>query len=255
MIARLPKYEINADGAIREWLHADFIDNYHHRHLSHLYPLFPGNEITRHSDPTLFEACRVAVEKRLVIGLGDQSGWSLSHLANIYARLEQGDRALQCLEILSRTCVGANLFTYHNDGRKQGITMDMDYPGIGSAYQIDANLGWTAAILEMLVASSVGRITLLPALPSAWQRGAIRGVGARGGVTVDLAWDLAERRIDVTLQADEEQSLVLALPRAMTVTSAECRDSADSTHSVAISENAVALTLASQRAVHVTLRT
>ncbi len=81
MLARLPDYEINDDGAIKEWLHPAFKDNYHHRHQSHLYPLFPGLEITEESHPDLYEACRVAVEKRLVIGLTSQTGWSMAHMA------------------------------------------------------------------------------------------------------------------------------------------------------------------------------
>lgn len=115
MLSKLPEYEINEDGALREWLYPKFKDNYHHRHQSHIYPLFPGLEITQETHPELYEACRVAVEKRLVIGLTSQSGWSMAHIANIYARLGEGNRALECLEILSRSSMGPNLFTYHND--------------------------------------------------------------------------------------------------------------------------------------------
>jgi alpha-L-fucosidase 2 len=123
MLDRLPEYAVNEDGALREWLHPKFEDNYHHRHQSHLYALFPGIEITEETHPALFEACRVAVEKRLVIGLTSQTGWSMAHMANIYARLGQGNRALECIEILARSSTGPNLFTYHNDWRDMGLSL------------------------------------------------------------------------------------------------------------------------------------
>lgn len=187
MLTKLPNYEINEDGAIKEWLHPDFKDNYRHRHQSQIYPVFPGFEITEESDPAMFEACRVAVEKRLVIGLASQTGWSMAHMANIYARLGDGDRALECLEILSRSSLGPNLFTYHNDRRGMGLSL-----GWGKhhpPFQIDANLGITAAVLEMLVFSKPGMIKLLPARPSSWQTGSVEGIACRGGYLVDVSWE------------------------------------------------------------------
>jgi len=139
MLAKLPDYAVNEDGAIREWLHPDFTDNYHHRHQSHIYPVFPGFEISEENNPEIFEACRIAVEKRLVIGLDSQTGWSMAHMANIYARLGMGDRALECLEILSRSSLGPNLFTYHNDWRHMGLSLVC---GNNPPFQIDANMGW-----------------------------------------------------------------------------------------------------------------
>jgi alpha-L-fucosidase 2 len=73
-VADIPEYEINEDGALKEWLHPDFKDNYEHRHQSHIYPLFPGNEITLESNPELYNASKVAIDKRLVIGLLSQTG-------------------------------------------------------------------------------------------------------------------------------------------------------------------------------------
>lgn len=211
LLAKLPAYEINPDGAIREWLHPGLTDNYHHRHQSHIYPLFPGLELTRESDAALFEACRVAVQKRLVIGLTSQTGWSMAHMANIYSRLGAGDRALECIKLLTRSCVGPNLLTYHNDWRQQGLTIS--WFGNNPPFQIDANLGVTAAILEMLVFSKPGWISLLPALPRAWQHGCVKGILCRGAITVDLEWDLRKKRCLAVLQSAAQQEVTVRFPR------------------------------------------
>ncbi|CAG7625256.1 glycoside hydrolase N-terminal domain-containing protein [Paenibacillus allorhizosphaerae] len=217
MLGKIPGYQVNRDGALREWMHPDFEDNYHHRHQSHIYPLFPGFEITEETHPELFEACRIAVEKRLVIGLKQQTGWSLSHMAGIYARLGDGDRALECLEILSRSCLGDNLFTYHNDWRNQGISLKMGR----APFQIDANLGWTAAMQEMLLFSARGMIKLLPARPKRWVRGRFRHFRCRGGITVSLQWDMERRNSVVTLTADRSQSVELQFPAPVKSVAAE----------------------------------
>lgn len=226
MLNKIPPYEINEDGAIREWMHPDLKDNYHHRHQSHIYPLFPGLEVMEETHPEWFEACRVAVEKRLVIGLKEQTGWSLSHMANIYARLGEGDRALECLEISGRSCVGDNFLTYHNDWRSQGITMKSMW-GFSAPYQIDANLGWTAAMLEMLLFSAPGIIKVLPALPGRWKQGSIRGIQARGGVEVAIRWDMEAARAGVRLRSSRDQWLTVKFPRAIRQLdcTGECRDS------------------------------
>ena len=211
MLAKLPDYAINDDGAIAEWLPPELPDNYHHRHQSHIYPLFPGFSVTEESDPALYAACRVAVEKRLVIGLASQSGWSLAHMANIYARLGDGDRALECVELLARSSTGANLFTYHNDWRWMGLTLG----GWGHwpPFQIDANFGATAAVLEMLCFSAPGLIKLLPALPSRWTRGRAGTLACRGGIAVDLEWDLGAGRLGASLTSRDAQTVTLRFPR------------------------------------------
>ncbi|MBT3297114.1 MAG: glycoside hydrolase family 95 protein [Verrucomicrobia bacterium] len=212
MLERMPAYAVNGDGALREWLHPDFDDNYHHRHQSHLYPIFPGLEITKESNPEIFEAGRIAVEKRLVVGLTSQTGWSMGHMANSYARLGEGDRALECLELLTRGSTGPNLFTYHNDWRQMGLTC-----GGGSMppFQIDANFGITAAVLEVLVFSKPGLIKLLPALPAKWRSGKVTGICCRGGVTVDMAWDLEQGAFSATLTSRVAQRIHLQLPEAV----------------------------------------
>ena len=213
MLAKLPEYEVNEDGALREWLHPMFRDNYHHRHQSHLYPLFPGVEITEETHPELYEACRIAVEKRLVIGLTSQTGWSMAHMAGIYARLGQGDRALECIEILTRSSTGPNLFTYHNDWRDMGLSLT----GWGKhpPFQIDANFGVTAAMLEMLVFSKPGLIKLLPAIPEGWTQGRAHGIACRGGITLDLEWDRSGGGMRATLISRSDQKVLVKLPVGM----------------------------------------
>jgi len=211
MLQKLPDYETNADGALKEWIHPALPDNYHHRHQSHLYPLFPGLEVTEEENRPLFEAARIAVEKRLVVGLNSQTGWSLAHMANIYARLGDGDRALGCLELLCRACVGPNLFTYHNDWRAQGITLFWGY-GRPEAFQIDANFGLTAAVLEMLVFSKPGMVKLLPALPGKWKKGKAQGMLCRGGIGVSIQWDIEKRRVQAALLSGKEQQVTVKFP-------------------------------------------
>ncbi|MDG0813948.1 hypothetical protein OMP40_35165 [Cohnella rhizosphaerae] len=123
IVAHLRPFRINEDGALAEWIHSDHHDNYAHRHLSHIYPVFPGFQITKEEQPELFEATRVAMEKRMSIGLEAQTGWSLAHQAGIYARMGEAAKVQTCFDLLARTCVGANLFTYHNDWRNMGVTL------------------------------------------------------------------------------------------------------------------------------------
>lgn len=207
LLRRLPPYQVNADGAAKEWLHPDFEDNYHHRHISHSYPVFPGHEVTRHSDPVIFEAFRVAIEKRLVIGIADQTAWSLSHLANLYARMEDGDRALECLELLARSCLLPNLLTVHNDWRGMGVTLTNRRAPI----QLDANMGWVSAVQEMLLYVSPHQIRLLPALPAAWAEGSFRGLRYMAGA-VEMEWWDGGSRCRVTLRAEREGPVRISLP-------------------------------------------
>ena len=206
MLRDIPPYEVNGDGAIKEWLHPDFKDNYHHRHQSHIYPLFPGFEIDEDKDPVLFEATRVAVEKRLCIGMKEQTGWSLSHMANIFARLHDGEGAKRCLDLLLRFCTGQNLFTYHNDWRNMGVTLKMLHAG-KPPFQIDANLGFVAAVYEMLVFSAPGKIKLLPALPEAWGAGSLADLHTHVGVKVTLSWNGEGATAVLTAKRDTEFDL------------------------------------------------
>ncbi|MDW5290125.1 glycosyl hydrolase family 95 catalytic domain-containing protein [Formosa sp. PL04] len=211
LLADMPEYQINEDGALKEWIHPDFEDNYEHRHQSHIYPLFPGHEITEESNPELYDASKVAIEKRLRIGLKSQTGWSLAHMANVYARLGDGDKAEEALNILMRSCLGKNFFTYHNDWRKMGVTLDFTW-GRTAPFQMDANFGITAAITEMLCGSTNNMLRILPALPADWDQGAFQNLLTRVGVRTSVAWDKDKKYITILLHAERNTSFDLNLP-------------------------------------------
>lgn len=206
----LPGYAINEAGAIREWLDFRYSDNYEHRHLSHIYPVFPGYEVTKESHPILFPAFEKAVDLRGSVGLKDQTGWSLAHMANIRARMGNGAGAFECLETIMQTCVGKNLFTYHNDYRGSGISGEW-YFGRSTPFQIDANMGLTAAVYEMLVQSGPDFIKLLPALPEQLRGGKVVGMGTRTAVNLDLEWQSEPFRLKATFRSRRDQTIRLYL--------------------------------------------
>ena len=120
-LKHVPPYRINKDGALAEWIDPRFDDNYQHRHIAHIYPIFPGNEITAKDQPELFEASKKAIEKRLELALDQQCNWSLVHIAQILTRFGDGDKALECIDLLARSCIMNNLFSASNDWRDMGL--------------------------------------------------------------------------------------------------------------------------------------
>jgi alpha-L-fucosidase 2 len=214
LLEGLPAYEVNEEGAIREWLDHRFSDNYEHRHLSHIYPVFPGFEVTEESHPTLFPAFKTAVDKRGTVGLKDQTGWSLAHMANIRARMGDGASAYDCLETMVQTCVGKNFFTYHNDYRGSGISIDWFF-GRSTPFQIDANMGLTAAVYEMLVQSGPEFIKLLPAMPEQLNAGRATGMRTRAGVTIDLEWQLEPFKLKARFTSTRDQTISVQLPQGL----------------------------------------
>lgn len=204
MLERLPAYRVNGDGAVCEWIHPDFDDRYTHRHLSHLYPVFPGHEVTREHDPGLFGAFELAVQKREI---GAQSGWSLAHMAAVYARLGDGNRSLECLDLLVRASLLPNLFTLHNDWRGMGVSMNMP----AAPVQLDANLGLVNAVQEMLLQVSPGLVKLLPALPERWKRGKLADWRFHTG-RVSMEWDREAGWLRAEFTADRDTQVVVRLP-------------------------------------------
>lgn len=201
-LAGLPDHRVAADGSLAEWSQDFAEEEPGHRHFSHLYGLYPGDQITSQT-PGLLEATRRAVRHRLDHG-GGGTGWSLAWLINLQARLGDASAAEASLSRWLATSVFPNLFDLHP-------TVE-GHPGV---FQIDGNFGVTAGIAELLVQSHEEEVRLLPALPPGWRQGRVWGLRVRGGGEVSLQWNEGALT-SATLSSNQARSWTLVYGNSRT---------------------------------------
>jgi hypothetical protein len=196
---RLPPYRVDDRGALAEWAWPGLETADDHRHISHLYPVWPLHEITPDDTPVLAAAAHEAL---LLRGDENMSAHGSLHRALVAARLKDGETAkANVLKILGSDMVFRSLMTSHNPGLE--------------IYNADAAHCLPAVVVEMLVDSRPGVVEVLPALPPEWRTGSLRGIGTRAGVSVDeLTWDVERRVAQLVLSARHEREVVVQSRRA-----------------------------------------
>lgn len=199
-LEQLAPHKISKEGYLMEWLEDYEEVDVHHRHVSHLYGLHPSNQISPTLTPELAEACRVTLNRR-----GDEAtGWSRAWKVNFWARLGDGDRALKLFR---------SLLYPATDPERPKRQVSGTFPNLFCShppFQIDGNFGGAAGISEMLLQSHEGFVNVLPALPSEWESGRLKGFKVRGGAEIDMEWD--EGKVtEISVRQDKSKSITLKI--------------------------------------------
>jgi hypothetical protein len=202
MLSRMPTYEINEDGVLREWLWPGLKDNYAHRHVSHLYGLYDMIDPDFAARPELIEAAKGAVEERMKIRRKENGGemvFGMVQMAFVAASLGEAKTTEELINWMAGNYWTNSLASLHNPG---------------SLFNMDLSGGFPAAVIRSLVYSEPGFISLLPALPSAWPTGKIEGILVRGQIEIkSLLWD--KKNISITLRSSTSQEVTIKVPAAI----------------------------------------
>jgi len=219
MLSKLPSYLINEEGAIKEWAIPEKNENYNHRHFSHLYPIFGSREFNAESEPKLWQASIVALEKRLAAWMRNKDGDTSSthgrmHAALCATRLNMSDVAYEALEmmVLSNSIYPTLMTSHYNEH---------------NIFNVDGNGAIPQIINEMLLYGEVGKLTILGAIPSVLTSGTLSGISLPKEIIVDyLNWDLLERKITLKITSNLDQEITIAaplFPRIKIKTFANCK--------------------------------
>jgi alpha-L-fucosidase 2 len=204
-LSKLPPFAVGKLGQLQEWQRDYDEPEPGHRHISHLWALFPGTQISLDHTPELAAAAKVSLERRLAQG-GGQTGWSRAWVVNYWDHLHDAKQAYESLQVMIRQSTFPNL-------------MDTHPPGL---FQIDGNLGAANGMLEALVQSrwmpEATEIELLPALPKEWADGSVEGLHVRGGASIDMRWR-AGKIVSLKMHANSDLTFRLELPEGQTVSS------------------------------------
>jgi alpha-L-fucosidase 2 len=192
---RLAPMQIGKNGDLQEWLEDWPQKEDSHRHISHLYGLYPGHQISVRTTPDLAAGCRVVLEQRGLRGNGWSSAWKMA----CWARLHDPDMALANFDYYIRHYSYDNLFSI-----------------CSRALQVDGTFGITAAVAELLLQSHEGELHLLPALPGAWETGEVKGLKARGGFELDMHWQ-RNRLSRATLRSRSAKTCRIRVPGDLSV--------------------------------------
>ncbi|MFB9863870.1 glycosyl hydrolase family 95 catalytic domain-containing protein [Rufibacter immobilis] len=206
MLSRMPAYELDEAGALKEWLWPGLQNNHQHRHVSHLYSLYDQVDPDFKNNPQLLAGARKVIEEKMKFRYRENGGemvFGLAQMAFVTANLEDAATTAQLIDWLARYYWTNGLATYHNPG---------------NLFNLDLSGGYPSVIMRALVYSEPGLVKLLPAKPQAWETGSISGLLLRGGVTVEnMAWSKDE--VTAVLKASQKQEIMVQAPKGMSLVS------------------------------------